>query len=42
LKSNKTLNSGNFEDFFAAVHAGVVPTSQVSTSINVGDQVAMS
>ena len=40
LKSSKTLNSGNFEDFFAAVHASSVaaPTSQVSTSINITDQ----
>ena len=39
LKSNKTMSSGNFEDFFAAVHAAnAAPSSQSQTSINISDQ----
>jgi hypothetical protein len=36
LKSSKTLSSGNFEDFFAAV-AAAAPASQVPASIGVTD-----
>ena len=39
LKSNKSMQSGNFEDFFAAVHAANAAGSQQnSISLNVSDQ----